>query len=47
VAQVCDCTVANAKIRIHRARNRLKEALNQACSFYHDGDGVYRCDRKA
>lgn len=47
VAQICDCTVANAKIRIHRARNRLKEALNQACSFYEDEDGVYRCDRKA
>lgn len=46
VAQICDCTVANAKIRIHRARSRLKEALNQACSFYYDGDGVYRCDRK-
>lgn len=47
VAQVCDCTVANAKIRIHRARNRLKEALNKACSFYHDEAGVYRCDRKS
>lgn len=47
VAQICDCTLANAKIRIHRARGRLKEALNQACSFYHDGNGVYRCDRKA
>lgn len=46
-AQICECTVATAKIRIHRARNRLKEALNKACSFYHDGDGVYRCDRKA
>lgn len=46
VAQVCDCTLANAKIRIHRGRNRLKEALSQACSFYHDGEGVYRCDRK-
>jgi RNA polymerase sigma-70 factor (ECF subfamily) len=47
VAQACDCTVANAKIRIHRARNRLKEALDKACSFYRDGEGVYRCDRKA
>lgn len=46
VAQVCECSLANAKIRIHRARQRLKEALNKACSFYHDGDGIYRCDRK-
>lgn len=47
VAQVCDCTLATAKIRIHRARSRLKEALNRACSFYHDEAGIYRCDRKA
>lgn len=46
VAQVCECSVATAKIRIHRARKRLKEALNKACSFYHDQAGVYRCDRK-
>lgn len=46
VAQVCECSIATAKIRIHRARKRLKEALNNACSFYHDQAGVYRCDRK-
>jgi RNA polymerase sigma-70 factor, ECF subfamily len=45
-AQICECTVANAKMRIHRARLRLKEALNKQCSFYHDEAGVYRCDRK-
>lgn len=46
-AQACECSVATAKIRIHRARQRLREALDQACSFYHDREGVYRCDRKA
>ena len=35
-----------AKIRIHRARRRLQEALNQECSFYRDEDNVFRCDRK-
>ncbi|MBC7857438.1 MAG: RNA polymerase sigma factor [Burkholderiaceae bacterium] len=44
-AQVCECSVANAKIRIHRARARLRDALKKQCSFYHDDDGVYRCDR--
>ena len=46
-ALVCECSLANAKIRIHRARNRLRDALNRQCAFYHDDDGVYRCDRKA
>lgn len=46
-AQICDCSVATAKIRIHRARLRLKVALTQQCQFYHDQDSVFRCDRKA
>lgn len=45
-ALICECTLATAKIRIHRARNRLREALNRKCAFYHDDEGVYRCDRK-
>lgn len=45
-ALICDCTLATAKIRIHRARSRLREALGRKCAFYHDGEGVYRCDRK-
>jgi RNA polymerase sigma-70 factor (ECF subfamily) len=46
VAEVCGCSLATAKIRIHRARNRLKGALQQQCEFYRDGDDVFRCDRK-
>ena len=46
VAEIAGCSLANAKIRIHRARRRLKEALNQECSFYRDEDNVFRCDRK-
>ncbi len=45
-AEVCGCSVPTAKIRIHRARLRLGEALRQACEFYRDGDNVLRCDRK-
>lgn len=45
-AEICQCSVATAKIRLHRARHRLREALQQECAFYHDGEGVYRCDRK-
>ncbi len=46
-AEICDCSVAATKIRIHRARNRLKEALRTQCEFYRDSDNVFRCDRKA
>lgn len=46
-ALICECSLATAKIRIHRARNRLREALNRRCAFYHDDEGVYRCDRKS
>jgi RNA polymerase sigma-70 factor, ECF subfamily len=45
-AEICDCTLASAKIRIHRARLRLKEMLNEQCEFYRDPDSVFRCDRK-
>lgn len=45
-AEICGCSVAAAKIRLHRARHRLREALQQECAFYHDAEGVYRCDRK-
>lgn len=45
-AEICDTSVATAKIRIHRARLRLKEALKGQCEFYRDPDNVFRCDRK-
>ena len=45
-AEICDCSVASAKIRIHRARVRLKEALKTQCEFYRDSESVFRCDRK-
>lgn len=47
IAGICDCSVASAKIRIHRARLRLKEALKAQCEFYRDPESVFRCDRKA
>ena len=45
-AEIVGCSLATAKIRIHRARLRLKEALNQQCEFYRDEENVFRCDRK-
>lgn len=46
VAEIAGCSLATAKIRIHRARRRLKDALDQECSFYRDEDNIFRCDRK-
>jgi len=46
VAEIAECSVATAKIRIHRARRRLKQALADACTFYRDDENVFRCDRR-
>jgi RNA polymerase sigma-70 factor (ECF subfamily) len=46
VAEIAGCSLATAKIRIHRARRRLKQALNEECRFYRDEENVFRCDRK-
>ena len=35
-----------AKIRLHRARARLRKALEQECQFYRDDLGQLNCDRK-
>lgn len=45
-ADICGCSLPTAKIRIHRARQRLREALRQECEFYRDAEGVFRCTRK-
>lgn len=47
VADVLGCSLATAKIRIHRGRVRLRDALNGECDFYRDRNNVFRCDRKA
>lgn len=46
IAETLDCSVATAKIRIHRARSRLREAMHQSCDFYRDSSDTFRCERK-
>ena len=46
-AEISGCSLATAKIRIHRARARLTAALRRECDFYRDADDVFRCDRKS
>jgi RNA polymerase sigma-70 factor (ECF subfamily) len=45
-AQILGISVAAAKVRIHRAKARLKAALARECDFYTSDDGNLRCDRK-
>ena len=47
IASVVGATLETVKIRLHRARRRLREALIDRCSLYHDGDDRLLCDRKA
>ncbi len=47
VATICEISLATAKIRIHRGRQRLRKVLTAGCDFYHDGDLNLRCDRKS
>ncbi|MDP3940414.1 MAG: RNA polymerase sigma factor [Deltaproteobacteria bacterium] len=46
IARVFDCSLENVKIRVHRARQKLKALLSEHCDFDRDGDDVLRCDRK-
>lgn len=45
-AQICNISIPTAKIRIHRAKARLKKALGNQCVFYKSDDGNLRCDKK-
>jgi RNA polymerase sigma-70 factor (ECF subfamily) len=45
-AEISGCSLPTAKIRIHRARARLSDALQRECEFYRDSEDVLRCDRK-
>jgi RNA polymerase sigma-70 factor (ECF subfamily) len=44
IAELLGCSLATAKIRVHRAPARLRETLDAACSFEVDERGVLVCD---
>ena len=46
IAEVLGISVETVKIRLHRARARLKEILEANCSFYHDPCNTLLCDIK-
>lgn len=46
IAEILGCSVATAKIRLHRARTKLRGALTAACRFSQDERGITVCERK-
>jgi len=46
IADILQLTLDNVKVRLHRARARLKEELDDGCEFYHNDEGTLACDRK-
>ncbi len=47
IADILGLGLQATKIRLHRARTRLKEELKTACVFYRDERNEFACDRKA
>jgi RNA polymerase sigma-70 factor (ECF subfamily) len=46
IAEVLNMSLENVKIRLHRARAKLKSILKEACEFYYTDDNTLACDRK-
>lgn len=47
IAEMLDVSLATVKIRLHRARNKLREALGEGCSFSTDERGVKVCEPRS
>ena len=46
IAEVLGLTLSATKIRLHRARARLKQELSSCCVFYRNEENELACDRK-
>ncbi len=46
IAEILDVTLDIVKIRLHRARARLKQELENHCNFYLDERSEFACTRK-
>jgi len=46
IAAMLGVSLPTVKIRLHRARAKLRDALGRACSFSTDERGVFVCDPK-
>jgi RNA polymerase sigma-70 factor (ECF subfamily) len=46
IADVLGIEVGAVKVRLHRARKKLRAVLESECSFSRDGRDVFICDAK-
>lgn len=46
IAEILGISLQAAKIKLHRARARLKKELEKTCVFYRDERNEFACDRK-
>jgi len=47
MAQILGCSVDAAKMRLHRARARLRQMMDERCDLFHDERNVLSCLPKA
>ena len=46
IADILDVSLDTVKIRLHRARARLKKEFESGCEFYRDEENRLACDRR-
>lgn len=46
IVDILQVSLDTVKIRLHRARARLKKELDDGCNFYHNEQNILSCDRK-
>jgi RNA polymerase sigma-70 factor (ECF subfamily) len=47
IAEILGISLDTVKIRLHRARDRLRKMLRTGCNFFRDERNEFACDRKS